>query len=107
CDNCPMVANPDQADSNHNQIGDACETIAPPPTNDETPPPSNNNGGTPTPPSGGPEPGTGDPPTNGGNGNGTTPFVLCGNGVGQALILSALALGLIRRPRRIGSRARR
>src|SRR5207253_1332119 len=33
CDNCPFVANPDQADSNHNGIGDACETAAPVCTN--------------------------------------------------------------------------
>jgi hypothetical protein len=25
CDNCPLVPNPDQLDSNHNGIGDACE----------------------------------------------------------------------------------
>ena len=31
-DNCPKVANPDQADSNSNGIGDACETVTPAPT---------------------------------------------------------------------------
>jgi hypothetical protein len=25
CDNCPLVFNPDQRDSNRNGIGDACE----------------------------------------------------------------------------------
>ena len=27
-DNCPQVANPDQADADHNGIGDACETAS-------------------------------------------------------------------------------
>ena len=31
-DNCPAVANPDQADSNGNGIGDACETVTSAPT---------------------------------------------------------------------------
>jgi len=31
-DNCPKVANPDQADSNSNGIGDACETVTSAPT---------------------------------------------------------------------------
>lgn len=29
-DNCPFVANPDQADSDRDRIGDACEAELPP-----------------------------------------------------------------------------
>jgi hypothetical protein len=27
-DNCPLIANVDQADANHNGIGDACEAVS-------------------------------------------------------------------------------
>ncbi len=57
-DNCPSVPNPDQADSNHSGVGDACEQPSPP--NGQTPPPSG--GETPPPPGSGQ---TTPPPENG------------------------------------------
>jgi hypothetical protein len=45
-DNCPTVFNPDQADSNGNGIGDACEPVAAVPGGDNTGGNTGNNGST-------------------------------------------------------------
>jgi hypothetical protein len=43
-DNCPFVFNPDQADRNHNGIGDACDDITPPTITATTSPTANSAG---------------------------------------------------------------